>query len=134
MRLVGLDTNVVIRLLVNDDPEQHRAALAFGAGLGKEYEAFLPLIAVLELDWALRAKLGFTRKQASFAIDRLLHTRGLIVEHHDLVVKALQLVNAENADFSDALIAGRAKECGCDKVVTFDRKAAEKIPEMELLQ
>ena len=72
MKLVGLDTNIVIRLLTNDDPDQRRSALQFAERLGKDYLAFLPLICVVELDWALRSRLGYTRSDASNAISKLL--------------------------------------------------------------
>lgn len=134
MKTFGLDTNVVIRLLTVDDPAQRRAALKFGAGLGKDHYAFLPLVAVLELDWALRSKLGFTKKDVISAVDKLLHTRGLIVEHHNLVLKTLKLVEANNADFADALIAYRSIDEGCASIKTFDIKAVRKVPGMELLQ
>lgn len=133
MKLLGLDTNIVIRLLTNDDPGQRRSALRFAEGLGKEYLAFLPLICVVELDWALRTQLGYKRQQASAAIAKLLKVRGLTVENHDLVVKALRLVDQKNADFADALIAARSIQEGCTTIKTFDRKAAGRVPGMELL-
>ena len=134
MKTYGLDTNVVIRFLTNDDPAQRRAALKFGAGLGQEHLAFLPLVAILELDWALRTKLGFARADVVRAVQKLLNTRGLTVENHSLVVKVLDLVEKRNADFADAMIACRAIEEGCDSIKTFDIKAARKVPGMELLQ
>jgi len=134
MKTFGLDTNVVIRLLTDDDPAQRRAALRFGAGLGREYYAFLSLVGILELDWALRSKLGFTKPDVVKAVGKLLKTRGVTVEHHNLVVKVLRLVENNNADFADALIACRSIEEGCDSIKTFDVKAARKVPGMELLQ
>ena len=133
MKKIGLDTNIVIRLLTNDDEQQRRAALRFAEGMGRDFEGFLPLVAVLELDWALRARLGFQKQDAVLAIRRLLQTRGLVVEHHELVVKALRLVAAENADLADALIAARSLAAGCESIKTFDKKAASRVPGMELL-
>lgn len=134
MRTYGLDANVVIRLLTDDDPEQRRAALKFGAGLGKDYLAFLPLVCLLELDWALRSRLGFDRADVVKAVKMLLHTRGLTIENHDLVVKVLHLVEDKNADFADAMIAYRSIEEGCVAVKSFVIKAVRKVPGMELLQ
>ena len=134
MKTYGLDTNVVIRFLTQDDPAQRRAALRFGAGLGKDHLAFLPLVGILELDWALRSKLGFSKADVIKAVSKLLNTRGLTVEHHSLVVKVLQLVEKNNADFADAMIACRSMDEGCDAIKTFDVKAARKVPGMELLQ
>jgi predicted nucleic-acid-binding protein len=133
MKTFGLDTNVVLRLILDDDPAQRRAALIFGAGLGREHSAFLSLISLLELDWALRSQYGFQKADVATAIGKLLHTRGLAVEHHSMVVQALRLVESSNADFADALIACRSLDVGCVSIKTFDKKAAGKIPGMELL-
>jgi predicted nucleic-acid-binding protein len=133
MKMIGLDTNVVVRLLTTDDPRQSRSALRLAEGMGRDYTAFLTLISVVELNWALWSKLGFSKQDAAKAIGRLLQTRGLVVEHHDLVLKALRLVLTENADFADALIAARSLQEGCGSIKTFDRKAARQIPGMELL-
>jgi predicted nucleic-acid-binding protein len=54
-------------------------------------------------------------------------------KHHDLVVKALRQVEQKNADFADALIAARSLREGCASIITFDRKAAARVPGMELL-
>lgn len=133
MKTFGLDTNIVLRLIVDDDPAQRRAALTFGAGLGREHGAFVSLISLLELDWALRSQYGFQKTDVTAVIGKLLHTRGLIVEHHSMVVRALRLVEASNADFAGTLIACRSLDEGCVSIKTFDKKAAGKIPGMELL-
>lgn len=133
MNMFGLDTNVVLRLFVKDDPKQHQAALRFGAEIGKSHTVFVTLITLIELDWALRSQYGYDRKQVMIAVQKLLNTRGLFVEGHDLVVKALRLVEKNNADFTDALIACRSASEGCTVTYTFDQKAARKIPGMELL-
>ncbi|TCR06512.1 putative nucleic-acid-binding protein [Neorhizobium sp. JUb45] len=131
--MIGLDTNVVIRLLTNDDPAQRRAALRFAEGLGATHTAYLTLIGIVELDWALRSRLGFSRQASMEAIGKLLQTRGLTIEHHDLVVKALRLATRGRADFAGALIAARSLDAGCTSIKTFDQKAASRVPGMELL-
>ena len=133
MKTFGLDTNIVLRLVVDDDPGQRRAALTFGAGLGRVHGAFVSLISLLELDWALRSQYGFQKTDVTAVIGKLLHTRGLIVEHHSMVVRALRMVESSNADFADSLIACRSLDEGCVSIKTFDKKAAGKIPGMELL-
>jgi predicted nucleic-acid-binding protein len=129
----GIDTNLLIRMLTDDDPAQRVAALEFGRGLGRAYEGFLPLTTLLELDWALRSQLGFAKRDVIAAIRKLLHTRGLHVESHTLVLKALKLVEDNNADLADAFIALKSLDEGCETVKTFDIKAARRVPGMELL-
>src|SRR6478752_9021912 len=115
----GIDTNVLLRLVVDDDPAQREAALKFGAGLGKQYRGFLSLLNLLEFDWALRARFGFKKKDVADAIHKLTRVRGLDVENQTVVLKALRAVETRNADFADALIAYRATEEGCKSTKTF---------------
>lgn len=133
MTMIWLDTNVVIRLVTNDDPVQRRGALRFAEGLGVKHTGYMTLIGIVELDWALRSRLGFSRQASMDAIGKLLQTRGLMIEHHDLVVKALRQATRERADFADALIAARSLDAGCTSIKTFDQKAASRVPGMELL-
>jgi predicted nucleic-acid-binding protein len=133
MKRVGIDTNVLIRLIVDDDPNQRRIVTSFGSKLNLEYQGVVTLVSLLEMDWALRSQFGFDRRQSSEAIWKIARIRGLDVECHDVVVRALLLVETQNADFADALISERSADLGCDTTVTLDRKAAKKIPAMELL-
>ncbi|MDO1582051.1 PIN domain-containing protein [Rhizobium oryzicola] len=133
MMMIGLDTNVLVRLLTNDDLRQRQAALAFAEGLGEAYIAFVSLLTLVELDWALRTRLRYSRQDVVRSISLLLQARGMVFEHHDLVAQALGLVSRKNVDFADALIAARALQAGCQSVKTFDRKAAARVPGMELL-
>ncbi|WJR65659.1 type II toxin-antitoxin system VapC family toxin [Neorhizobium sp. CSC1952] len=133
MMMLGLDTNVILRTLVGDNPQQVTAAAEFGKRLGREYTAFVTLISLLELDWALRSQYGFKKKEVVLAIGKLLRTRGLVIESHALVVAALWQVENTNVDFADALIAARSLEEGCKSIKTFDKKAASRLPGMELL-
>lgn len=80
MTLLGLDTNVIVRTLVADDPQQMAVAKEFARGLGREYTAFVTLISLLELDWALRSRYGFKKKEVVLAIGKLLQTRGLVMK------------------------------------------------------
>lgn len=134
MTLVGIDTNILIRLLVDDDPAQRPAVQAFGAKLNRVFKGFVALATMLELDWALRSQYGYSRGQSVLALRSVLRIRGVVVERHDAVVGALELVEARNAEFADALIAMCALASGCDHVATLDRHAAKVIPGMELLE
>ena len=133
MNSVGIDTNILLRLIVDDDERQREAVVRFGAKLNKELRGLITLVSLLETDWALRRRYGYTRRESIGAIRRLTGIRGVEVERHDVVVRAMHLVDLKNVDFADALLAGCAIEAGCDRVFTLDKKAAEAIPAMELL-
>ncbi len=133
MMQYGLDTNVLLRILISDDPQQADAARQFGAGFGKQYTGYITLISLLEMDWALRSQYGFARHDVVTAIGTLIRLRGVTVESHDLVLRALMQMEDANVDFADALIAARSLEAGCVSIKTFDKKAAARVPGMELL-
>ena len=130
---IGIDTNVLIRLLVNDNPEQRKAVLAFGEGLGTSYEGFVTLISLVEMDWALRKQYGYSRDQSAAALRRITRIRGVEVQLRDSVVSAIDGVERGDGEFADVLIAHLCMDAGCDRVVTLDRKAATKIPVMEYI-
>ena len=133
MKRVGIDTNVLLRLFVDDDPVQREIVLRFGSGLNKDYTGTVTLVSLLEFDWALRSQYGYSRFGSLDAIKRLVRIRGIEVECHDVVVKALANVEDRNTDFADAVIAFRSQDLGCETTFTLDKSAAARIPGMELL-
>ncbi|SES33604.1 type II toxin-antitoxin system VapC family toxin [Rhizobium sp. NFR03] len=132
MRQYDIDTNVILRLIVNDDAEQRRLAVQLSEQLGNAFVGHLTLITLIELDWALRSRYGYVRADVVAAVNALLRVRGLSIESHDLVVSALKLMRGKS-DFADVLIALKCRDAGCEKTVTFDQTAARLIPGMELL-
>jgi predicted nucleic-acid-binding protein len=133
MRQVSIDTNVLLRLFVEDDPAQREIVLRFGSRLNKDYKGTVTLVSLVEFDWALRSQYRYSRAESLDAIKRLIRIRGIEVECHDVVVKALTNVESRNTDFADALIAFRSKDLGCETVFTLDTSAASRIPGMALL-
>jgi len=133
VKKVGIDTNVLIRLLVNDNPVQHKAVLKFGEGIDKNYAGFVTVISLVEMDWALRKQYGFTKGESVEAIRRIVRTRGVEIQSPDVVVRALQGVEDGDGEFADLMIAHLCLDAGCDHIVTLDKKAAAKIPAVALL-
>ena len=81
----------------------------------------------------MRRQYGYSRRDSIGAIRRLTGVRGVDVEQHDVVARAMHLVDLKNIDFADALLAGCAVEAGCERVFTLDKDAARAVPSMELL-
>lgn len=133
MKNVGIDTNILLRLIVNDDPEQRKAVLKFGSGLNHEYRGFVSLVNLVEMDWALCSQYGFSRKQSIESIRKVTQMRGVDVESHQAVRRALMLADDRNVDLADALIAEKAAENDCSVTLTLDKRAASRIHGMELL-
>ena len=127
----ALDTNVLVRLLVDDDPVQCASARRFIAQL-EEQPVLLMLGVLLETEWVLRSryKLDKTSIVATFAA--LLERIDVEFEHRPTMEEALYLWNHQlSSDFADCLFAARAAHLG-SRLLTFDINAA-RLPRVELL-
>lgn len=131
--MIGLDTNVIVRYLVQDDPKQSAAATRFIEGsISPERPGLITCITLCEVVWVLAECYGAGRSRITEVLEGLLSAKQLAVEDADLVWKALRAWDASAADFSDALIGQIVVARGGEKTVTFDRAAA-KLPGFELL-
>jgi predicted nucleic-acid-binding protein len=131
--VVGIDTNVLVRYLTQDDPKQSAVATRFVEGrLSAENPGFVSLITLCEIAWVLADAYGADRKRIRATVETLLATKQLVVERAELVWKALRAWESVSADFGDALIGQIAIAHGAKKTVTFDRTAA-KLSGFELL-
>ena len=131
--MIGIDTNVLVRYLAQDDPKQSAVATRFIEGsLSVEHPGFVSMITLCEIAWVLAESYGADRKHIREIVERLLATKQLVIERTELVWKALRAWEGVPADFSDALIGQIAIAHGSEKTVTFDRTAA-RLPGFELL-
>lgn len=122
--MIGLDTNVIVRYIMQDDPEQVAAAVDVIEGeLNHDNPGFITQIVLVETIWVLRTVYRIPKAGLITVIDSLLTTRQLRVEHSESVFRALRTYRAGNGDFSDALIAAVGAANGCSETLTFDRKA-----------
>lgn len=123
--MIGLDTNVVIRYLVQDDKKQSALATRFiEKTLTVEAPGYINHVTLCEITWVLQRCYGVTKAQLKAIIESVLTTKQLLVENVEVVWKALRAFNANNADFCDALIGQANIHDGCEHTVTFDKKAA----------
>jgi predicted nucleic-acid-binding protein len=124
--LKGIDTNVLIRYLIQDEPEQARRASRFIAtACSADDPGFINRIVLCELVWVLESAYGYARDRMAQLIENLLRTAQLKVEDHDVAWAALREYQT-GADFADALIAALNQRVGCEDTVTFDRKAGRR--------
>jgi predicted nucleic-acid-binding protein len=131
--VIGLDTNVVVRYLTQDDPKQ--AAMAsklFEEVLSVERPGFISLVTLCEIGWVLVECYDAEKSRISAVMQALLGSRQLVIEEADLVWKALRAWDKSTADFSDALLGQVLMARGCEKALTFDKTAA-RLPCFELL-
>ena len=123
--MIGLDTNVVIRYLVQDDKKQSAAATRFiEKSLTTDTPGYINHISLCEIIWVLQRCYGVTKPQVREIIEGLLTTKQLKVENVEVTWKALRAFDANSADFCDALIGQVNIHSGCEYTATFDKKAA----------
>jgi predicted nucleic-acid-binding protein len=122
----GLDTNVLVRYLVQDEPLQGRKAAVF---ITKECSADSPglinRVVLCEVVWVLETAYRYPRSQVAQALDRILRTSQFEIEDHQDAWSALREYQAGD-DFADALIAVVNRRLGCEYTVTLDRRAGRR--------
>ena len=121
--VTGLDTNVLVRFLTEDDPVQARRAAAWIATLAARGErGFISAVVLCELSWVLRGAYDVSKGDLLLTLDRLLATSQFVIGDKDVVRRALDAYRAGGADFADYVIGALHRAAGCDRTVTFDRR------------
>lgn len=123
--MIGLDTNVLVRYIMQDDPKQSPKATKLIESLDGANCGYITLVSVIELVWVLSSCYNLTRKQVAQALDAMLRTKQFVVEQADQVIRALRVFGTAKADFVDCLIERSASQAGCEKTMTFDAGAAK---------
>lgn len=122
--MIGLDTNVVVRMLVDDDPAQAQAVRDLLAALTPQDPAYIGTLVLAETFWVLTRSRDVQKDAVIDAFARLVQSPEIVVD--DGVVGALEAA-ARGADLPDALIDATARARGCRAVVSFDRRAAGRL-------
>ena len=131
--MIGIDTNVVVRLLVGDDEPQQRAAREFLIRRSSaEDPAWINRVAIVETVWVLEQSYRYTRRQIAEALERLLNTAELAFENQEQVREAVSAYR-DGAGFADTLVAIGNANADCATTVTFDAAAAKRSPYFTLL-
>ena len=130
--MTGLDTNVIVRYIVQDDVAQASKATALIESLSEESPGFLSMIAVVELVWVIQGCYAASKDETVAILDRLLRLKTLRLENAEVVTRALRVYAGSNADFADCLIERSGSHAHCMHTMTFDGKAA-KTAGMQLL-
>jgi predicted nucleic-acid-binding protein len=122
--MIGLDTNVIVRYLTQDDPVQSpKATELIERGLTEEESGFVSVVAMAETAWVLERIFGLTAEAIAAAIERMLEVDVLVVESEQEVFTAMIAVKEGRGAFADALIGALSARVGCSHTVTFDHKA-----------
>ena len=122
--MIALDTNVLVRYLVQDDATQAQIASDVVDGLSEADQGFVGREVLIELVWVLERAYGFSRMEIANALDGLLAAIELVIENADDLGLAIELYRNDGYGFADMMIAAAARRAGARELVTFDRKAA----------
>ena len=124
--MIGLDTNVLVRYIVQDDARQAEAAARLmESRCTRDEPGFISHIVLAELCWVLSKGYGYDRKVQASVLSSLLVTAELDVQESEVAWQALRAFEKGNADFADYLIGHIGRDAGCEATWTFDRKAAK---------
>jgi predicted nucleic acid-binding protein len=126
--MLAIDTNVVVRYLTGDHPEQSPRARALIDG----HDVFVSTTVLLETEWVLRGAYGYAPAQVGNALRAFAGLPRVMLENPASAATALDWM-AQGMDFADALHLAAAE--GCTAFVSFDRRfaqAAERLSQMEV--
>ena len=130
--MTGLDTNILVRYLTQDDPVQSPLATRIiERRLSGANPGFISVVAMVETVWVLDRAYGFAPAEIADAIERMLQADTLMVESEQEVFAATAALREGSGGFADALIGALGAKAGCFRTLTFDRKAA-RLPGLAL--
>ena len=123
--MLALDTNVLVRLITNDDPAQaQRLQDALDVELAAGRECLVGHIVLCELVWVLGRLYGYSVAQCQQTMASLLGFAGLRFESMPTVVAAFKAWQREGGDWADHLIGAQMQALGCEAVLTLDKRAS----------
>lgn len=123
--MIGLDTNILVRYLTQDDPVQSRIATEImERRLGEELPGFVSVVVMVETVWVLERAYGFSSPEIATAVERVLQTDVLVVENEREVFTAMTALKEGRGSFADAVIGAVSAKAGCSYTLTFDQKAS----------
>ena len=132
--MIGLDTNVLLRYIVQDDPKQSpRATEIVERGLTEQEPGFVSLVTILEVVWVLKSLFKRSRQQIANDVEMLLAADTLEVQNEQEVYLAVVSLRNGIGTFEDALIGSLGTWRGCSATLTFDEGAAKRLHGFQLV-
>lgn len=122
--MIGLDTNVIVRYLTKDHPQQTATAVKLIRSLSENEPGFVSLVVIAELSWVLETCYRFDKLELVEVLETLLSSKEVILERREIVSQAVREFASGNADFADYLIERSGHTAGCSHTFTLDQKAA----------
>ncbi|HTJ56225.1 MAG TPA: type II toxin-antitoxin system VapC family toxin [Devosiaceae bacterium] len=132
--MIGADSNLLLRLFVDDDAEQHRRAVEFFADRPADDPVYVNVLVLAELVWLLSRRYRYPNATIIDTLEALLTNAGFMMERADLIMSAIQQARTLHTGFADTLIQLLNLDAGCRFTVTFDKQVGDRLPGMELLK
>jgi predicted nucleic-acid-binding protein len=130
--MIGLDTNILVRYLTQDDPIQSpKAREIIERRLTEENPGFVSIVAMVEIVWVLDRAYKLATHEIAAAVERILQTDVLVVENEQEVFTAMIALKQGQGSFADAIIAGLGARAKSSRTLTLDHKA-QRLPGFEL--
>ncbi len=130
--MIGLDTNVIVRYITQDDPVQSPTATKLiERSLSTKKPGFVSVVVVAEIAWVLERAYGLANTEIAAAFERMLQIDVLVVECEQEVFAAMTALKEGASSFADLLISALSTRAGCEFTLTFDRKAS-RLPGFKL--
>ena len=123
--MIGLDTNVLVRYLTQDDPKQSSRATQVIESMSAQVPGYVTIVVLVELVWVLQGCYNAPRAQIVEVLEQLLRTKEIVLDRAEAVWKAVRVFRQGADDFADCLIERTAAEAGCTHTLTFDRGAVK---------
>jgi predicted nucleic-acid-binding protein len=131
--MIGLDTNILVRYIMQDDPNQASLASKLIDACTAQAPGFITIVSVIELVWVLESCYAKKRADIALVLHTMLAADNLKLEQKSIVAGAVKLFSSSRCDFADCLIVKLSEHHGCRGTFTFDRHAAN-TSGMQLLQ
>lgn len=126
--MIGLDTNILVRYLAQDDPAQSpRATDIISRRLTEQEPGFICLVTILEIVWVLKSLYKRSRQEIANDIEMLLAADTLEIQNPQEVYHAVVALRNGTGTFEDALIGSLGIWRGCSTTLTFDERAAQRL-------
>ena len=131
--MIGLDTNILVRYLAQDDPVQSPIATdIMEARVTGENPGFISVVAIVETVWVLDRAYALAASEIVAAVERILQADSLVVESEQEVFQAAMALKEGTGSFADALIGALGAKSSCTRTLTFD-KSASRLPDFKLV-
>ncbi len=124
--MIGLDTNILLSAVTQDDPVQTSLARTLIGTLDEANQGYVNLVVLVEFSWSLRTRYKYERTAIIEAIESMMRSAAFVMSDRDAINAALSRCRDDGLHFGDSLIGELNRVAGCSTTMTFDRPASNR--------